>query len=101
MKRMEGDNIEEFKLSMCYLDLPAQITASPEKPVFYIDTSSALALGKEVKTIEINPIHITQITDPDAIQCEFIVSVSTTFAGMVSYNEPMLEVEVDLDAEQG
>ena len=67
VQRFEGDNIEEFKLSMCYLDEPSQITVSSEQAVFYVDTATALSDGSEINSIEISPLASTVISDPAAI----------------------------------
>ena len=67
IQRLEGDTIEEFKLSMCYLTEPEQIPVQSGTITLYSDTAEALTTGSDFSTIEINPFTITSILDPDAI----------------------------------
>ena len=48
MTRKDGECVEEFKLSLCYIDEPTQITASSDPIIFYIDTETTLQNGSEI-----------------------------------------------------
>ena len=101
LSRVDGACEEQFKLSMCYLDIPPQITVSSDQVIFYVDTAATLASGAEIGTIEISHLAITPIPDPSAVQCEFTVTVETTYPGSVAFAAPLLEIEVMPEYEVG
>ena len=101
MNRVEGTCQEDFKLSMCYLDEPTQITVESGPFVFYVDTTATLTTASETNTIEISPLIMTSISDTDAVQCEFSVVVESNYTESIIYNDPYLEIVVTTDMAVG
>ena len=77
MLREDGLCQADFKLSMCYLGEPSQITVEPNPLIFYKDTETMITDGSEINTVQISPLVMNSISDPTAIQCEFTVVIES------------------------